>query len=370
MPVVLLWKDGYYKLDNKVKSPIDRQILFKVSGETVHVALVGNDEQFLTHQTWMLGDFGRANKKITNITGITNYNIEIKWTSRLWGMEIPPTHGIVHNDGKSIGIPFPFPKQKPILYPILLNQTWSLKWMSEEDYSFYINSFDPANAPPNHYKIQPGFQGQFLWISGSPGTGKSTTGQLLSKKEGYVYYEGDAFYQFANPYLPPDVTEPSLAVSKQKSLKGLPKETLKEVIDGELELTFLYDGKKYNKTKVEMFYTSMCDNIIKERKRLGGNWVVARTVPTRDLRDHIKHQCGSHMYFIVLGMTKEHQRQRIVNRHRNNTNLIKIYTGRNEVFEKAGEDEDRAINILVTNNMSREDVLQKIMKLKSNAIVK
>ena len=114
----------------------------------------------------------------------------------------------------------------------------------------------------------------------------------------------------------------------------------------------------------------MCDNIIKERKRLGGNWVVARTVPTRDLRDHIKHQCGSHMYFIVLGMTNEDQRQRIVNRHRNNPYFIKILSERNGVFEKAGEDEDRAINILVTNNMTRDDVLQKVMKFKSNSIVK
>ena len=136
------WKDGYYKIDNKVKSPIDKQILFKVSGETVHFELVGSDEQFLAHLTWKLGDFGRANKEITNISGIANYNIEIKWTSKVRGMEMPPTHGILHNDGKTICIPFPFPKQKAILEPILHNQAWSLKWMPEEDYSFYLNSFD------------------------------------------------------------------------------------------------------------------------------------------------------------------------------------------------------------------------------------
>ena len=349
-----------------MKNPLDKQILFKVSGETVKVELVGNVKELLTYQTWKLGNFGKANKNIVDITGITIYNVEIKWTSRVWGMEIPPTLGIFHNEGKSISIPFPFPEQKPILFPVLFNQTWCLKWMSEEDYTVHVNSFDPAEAPPSHYKIQPEFQGKFLWISGSSGTGKSTTGHLLSKKEDYVSYEGDAFYKFANPYLPLDITEPSLALKKQRPLKGLSKERLDDVLNGTLGLAALYNRKKYNKINVEKYYTSMCKDIITERRRLGGNWVVGFTVPTRHLRDHIKNQCGPDIYFVVLNMTKEDQRKRIVNRHRNETNLIEILTKQYEVFDPADEDEERAINIKVTNNMSPDDVLQRIVKFKSN----
>ena len=85
---------------------------------------------------------------------------------------------------------------------------------------------DPHDAPPNHYKIQPENVGKLLWISGAPGLGKSTSGLYLSRKAGYVYYEADAYGGHLNPYIPPDVDEPSLATMKQKPLKGLPKERI------------------------------------------------------------------------------------------------------------------------------------------------
>merc|ERR1719412_2247293 len=90
----------------------------------------------------------------------------------------------------------------------------------------YRESGDPVEAPPSHYKIQLENQGKFLFISGAPGLGKSTTGLLLSRKAGYVYYEGDCFLQSVNPYLPPDAKEPSLDVAKQKPLKGMSPERI------------------------------------------------------------------------------------------------------------------------------------------------
>ena len=43
---------------------------------------------------------------------------------------------------------------------------------------------DPIDAPPCPYKIQPEFQGKLLWITGSPGMGKSTSAQLLARNKG------------------------------------------------------------------------------------------------------------------------------------------------------------------------------------------
>ena len=63
------------------------------------------------------------------------------------------------------------------------------------------------------------FDSLFLLFSGPPGAGKSTTGMLLARKHGYIYYEADCFGMFANPFVDPNVEEPTLQVLKQKPLK-------------------------------------------------------------------------------------------------------------------------------------------------------
>ena len=56
-------------------------------------------------------------------------------------------------------------------------------------------------------------------ILGPPGAGKSTSGMLLGRNHGYVYYEADVFGMFANPFMDPNVDEPTLAIMTQKPLK-------------------------------------------------------------------------------------------------------------------------------------------------------
>ena len=78
-----------------------------------------------------------------------------------------------------------------------------------------------------------------LWLTGSPGAGKSTSAQRLAREkgllnismcgvnnaklstiQGFVYYEGDCFAGLRNPYIPLDVENPSLAQIRQKELVG------------------------------------------------------------------------------------------------------------------------------------------------------
>ena len=55
---------------------------------------------------------------------------------------------------------------------------------------------DPVAAPDCPYPLRPGLQGKLIWLTGLPGTGKSTSAQLLSRDH------GDKILQFKfQPYV-------------------------------------------------------------------------------------------------------------------------------------------------------------------------
>ena len=50
----------------------------------------------------------------------------------------------------------------------------------------------------------------------------------------------------------------------------------------------ILNGKELDLEVAKEFYSCMCDNILSERKRIGGDWVIAHIAFTRNLRDHIR----------------------------------------------------------------------------------
>ena len=61
------------------------------------------------------------------------------------------------------------------------------------------------------------------FFKGPPGAGKSTSAQLLGRNHGYIFYEGDAFFSCANPFIDPDIEFEPWQQFKQKPLKVNPK---------------------------------------------------------------------------------------------------------------------------------------------------
>lgn len=336
------WVDGIYRLNSM------NSCVFIVTGETVKMEglTAGGMDESISAATWKFGEFEEAHPEVAKHTGKKNNNVDIT----LWGGKWL-TKGVVSKDGKKITI---WGKA---------NEMDSFEWISEEEYAGLKDSGDPADAPPSHYKIRPEYIGKLLFISGAPGLGKSTSGLLLSKTAGYVYYEADAFFFHDNPYIPPDVDEPSLATHKQKPLKGVPQDRIDAVNNGMKDFMAMIDGKEFELRNVEGFYTALCKDITAEKKRMGGDWVVAQAVTTKALRDHIRKQLGPECIFVVLNMTKEDTMKRITARHGEGSSFNELLIKWYDFYEPATKDEENAIDVVVTSDMSREDVVQKILKL-------
>ena len=58
----------------------------------------------------------------------------------------------------------------------------------------------------------------------------------------------------------------------------------------------------------------LAEDIKTQRKRLGGNFVIARAIGSREERDHIRSMLPD-CIFIILSMTKEFQKKRLLARH-------------------------------------------------------
>ena len=136
------------------------------------------------------------------------------------------------------------------------------------------------NANGNEMTFLPG---KIIWLTGAPGMGKSTSAQILARNHGYVYYEADCFAILKNPYIPLDVSNPSLAQVHQATLKGPGMEERKVVIERFRNLGFSYDG-----AVMMDYYQHLAADIVREKARVGGDWTVAAVLLKRENRDQLR----------------------------------------------------------------------------------
>ena len=186
---------------------------------------------------------------------------------------------------------------------------------------------DSLDEPACPYKIQPWNQGKLLWIAGTPGSGKSSVAQEIAKRKGYVYYEGDCFHQTKNPYIPLNAPNPSVDVIHQKFLHGEGIEERRKVCQDAFVVIKIFNGEqnsfsKEDLKKLKHYYKHLCDDIIKERRRVGGDWVIAYVAFNRELRQLIKSHFGPELEMVFLNMTDTTVENRLRARTRGNTRAL------------------------------------------------
>ena len=339
------WKNGCYQAKSF------RIWLFYVEGQNCTIeGISGKSSTEIPYYRGKLsyGNFGRAHADVVKKTGKKRYDVEITLFGGTTNIQ-----AVVNETGTQL------------TFYANSNEVDSFVVQSKEAISAFRETGEPANAALHHYKIQPEKQGKLVFISGAPGLGKSTCGHILSKTSGFVYYEADAFMFHLNPYIPANVDEPSQATGNQNFLIEVSQTRIDAVancgnaLSGEFQR--MLEGDTFDFKIVANFFSVMCKDILEEKKRIGGDWVVAHAVPTRALRDHIRGEIGPDLIFVVLNMGKEDHIQRIKKRQGYGENLIEMFLKAYDVYEPAKEDEPNTIDLSVSKDTTRTGVVEEIL---------
>jgi len=112
----------------------------------------------------------------------------------------------------------------------------------------------------------------------------------------------------------------------------------------------------------------MSKEIDRQRKRIGGNFVVAFATQTQVQRDLIR-QILPDCTFITLTLTREAQKKRLLARHdeKAEADVIKFLTNIYDFYELPGENECNTYNLDITDEMTRDEIVKSVEEILKNA---
>ena len=89
-----------------------------------------------------------------------------------------------------------------------------------------------------------------------------------------------------NPYIPPDVENPSLAQAKQRKLVGEGDVERKKMVEGvTTQYKAMMKGDAWDSEVLDEGMREMFRDIAKERARLGGDWAIAGVLFSSKMRE-------------------------------------------------------------------------------------
>ena len=115
--------------------------------------------------------------------------------------------------------------------------------------------------------------------------------------------------------------------------------------------------------KLQPMFDLLAKDIAHQRKRLGGNMVIAQAINSQKQRERMRKLIGPDLVFIVLGLSKECQMKRVKARHGEDFPFVDMLIKISDLYEPAGAEEENAFNVVINEDDSRDDVLQKIVDI-------
>ena len=103
----------------------------------------------------------------------------------------------------------------------------------------------------------------------------------------------------------------------------------------------------------------MAEDILKERKRVGGDWIVAFAMSKRLDRDIFRKVLGDDLIFVVLDISLDLVTERLKGRGKGEVELAKEH----HEYEPAQKDEPNTISFEIKKNATREENAQAVHDL-------
>ena len=124
--------------------------------------------------------------------------------------------------------------------------------------------------------------------------------------------------------------------------------------------------KDVDKNNLCKAYSLLAEDIARERRKIGGDWVISCTVFKRFIRDHLRSKMEPNLLFLDLQLTKQHQIERIKKRHGDVSGFIETLQKITEVYEPATENEPQTLIFKVPSDLTPDDVASEILEMEKS----
>ena len=103
----------------------------------------------------------------------------------------------------------------------------------------------------------------------------------------------------------------------------------------------------------------LCEDISSQRRRVGGDWVVAYAMAKRSDRDIFREVLGEDLIFVVLDISFDLVKERLSGRGEGEEHLANIHYK----YEPAQSDEPRTVAFEIVKEATREENAQGVLEL-------